>query len=63
MRIDFLKAATLVLLFLHSSGVVAQDSEITLLRASLTELRSEYDARITDLENRLAIAEQNGYIV
>jgi len=59
MRIDFLKAATLVLLSIYSSGVVAQDSEIALLRASLTELRSEYDARITDLENRLAIAEQN----
>ncbi|MEK6248894.1 MAG: hypothetical protein N2C12_11995, partial [Planctomycetales bacterium] len=59
MRIDFFKATALVLLSIYSSGVDAQDSEIELLRASLAELRSEYDERITDLENRLAVAEQN----
>ena len=59
MRIDFYKIATLVMLSIYTSGVAAQDAEIVLLRASLAELRSEYDARITDLENRLAITEQN----
>ena len=59
MRIDVLTGATLVLISIYSSGVAAQDSEIALLRASLAELRSEYDTRITDLENRLAVAEQN----
>ena len=49
MRIDFFKAAALVLLSIYSSGVAAQDSEIALLLTSLAELRSEYDARITDL--------------
>jgi hypothetical protein len=59
MRIEFFTGTSLVLLFVHSAGVAAQDPEIAQLRSSLAELRSEYDARITDLENRLAVAEQN----
>ena len=59
MRIDFLKGTALVALSIYSGAVVAQDSEIALLRASLQELLSEYDTRITDLETRLAVAEQN----
>ena len=60
MRIDFLKGAFPALILVFSSGVAAaQDSEIILLRASIEEMRSDYDARISELERRLAVAEQN----
>lgn len=35
------------------------ETEIELLRAAIDELRSDYDARIAELERRLAVAEQN----
>jgi hypothetical protein len=42
------------------SGVgVAQETEIELLRAEVAQLRADYDARIAELERRLAVAEQN----
>ena len=59
MRIDFLNGAFLFFVVGFSSGVLAQDSELDLLRTELAELRSDYDARIADLEHRLALAEQN----
>jgi len=59
MRIDFLKGTFLALLVGFSSGVFAQDSELDLLRTELAELRSDYDARIAELERRLALAEQS----
>jgi len=58
MRIDFIQGAFLALLMSSSSVVLGQDSEIELLRTALDELRSDYDARIADLERRLALAEQ-----
>jgi len=59
MRVDFLNGVFLFLVAGFSSGVLAQDSELDLLRTELAELRSDYDARIADLEHRLALAEQN----
>ena len=60
MRIDFLKGAFPALILISLSGFVnAQDSEITLLRTAIEEMRSDYDARISELERRLAVAEQN----
>lgn len=46
------------------SSVFAQDSasEINELRQLLTEIRTDYDARITDLEQRLARAERQSRI-
>jgi len=58
MRIS-LKVTVLVLFVVSSVAVQAQESEIESLRAAVLELRSDYDARIADLERRLAIAEQN----
>jgi hypothetical protein len=40
-------------------GVQAQEPEIDLLRAAVEQLRDDYDARIAELERRLAVAEQN----
>ncbi len=59
MRIDLIKSAVLALIVGVSSGALAQDSEIDILRAELDELRSDYDARIAALELRLALAEQS----
>ena len=59
MRVDFLNGVFLFLVAGFSSGVLAQDSDLDLLRSELAELRSDYDARIADLEHRLALAEQN----
>jgi hypothetical protein len=58
MRIDFLKGAILALVFASSSAAFAEDPEIDLLRSELNELRSDYDARIAELERRLQLAEQ-----
>ena len=58
MRISFRLAVTL-LAAIFSGAVQAQESEIELLRAAVQELRSDYDARIAELERRLAVAEQN----
>lgn len=59
MRIDRVTGATLALLLTFSSAVSAEDSDIELLRSAIDELRTDYDARIADLERRLAVAEQN----
>ncbi len=59
MRIDFLKIVSLALIVSISTPAIADDLEMDLLRAALEELRSDYDARIADLERRLAVAEQN----
>jgi hypothetical protein len=57
MRIDFLKSILVMLLVGLPGLVAAEESEIELLRAAIEELRSDYDARITDLERRLEMAE------
>ena len=44
---------------LLSCVVLAQESDIELLRAEVEQLRTDYDARIAELERRLAVAEQN----
>ena len=60
MRIDFFKGAFLALLLVSLSGFAnAQDSEISLLKTAIEEMRSDYNARISELERRLAVAEQN----
>ena len=59
MRIDFRKGVLLTLIIGLPLDVLAQDGEIDELRSALAELRSDYDARIADLERRLALAEQN----
>ncbi len=58
MRTPFRVAITVVIA-VCSGAVQAQESEIELLRAAVQELRSDYEARITELEQRLAVAEQN----
>lgn len=59
MRVYCFKGVILALCIGLSSGVAAADPEIELLRTALDELRSDYNARIAELERRLAIAEQN----
>jgi hypothetical protein len=59
MSIDFLKGAILALVIAFPACALAEPSEIDLLRTALDELRADYDARIEDLEHRLALAEQN----
>lgn len=66
MRIVSLPGALVALtLFVPVAGV-AQDTDIELLRTAIDELRVDYDARIAELERRLAVAEQNaaqaGYV-
>ena len=43
----------------YSITAFSADPDIESLRAAIAELRSDYDARIAELEHRLAIAEQN----
>jgi len=59
MRVDFFKGAILALCIGFSGDLFAEDADIQTLRSELLELRSDYEARIADLERRLAIAEQN----
>lgn len=44
---------------LFSGSALAQDPDIEALRTAVNELRSDYEARISELERRLAVAEQN----
>lgn len=59
MSIDFKKSVLCMLLILCARSALAQDSEVEALRKDLDELRQQYDSRISELEQRLAIAEQN----
>lgn len=54
-----LRVTLMALIAIGSGAVQAQDSEIDLLRSAVAELRSDYEARIAELERRLAVAEQN----
>lgn len=54
-----LKVGLFVLGLVCSGAVQAQETEIELLRAAVQELRADYEGRISALEQRLAIAEQN----
>jgi hypothetical protein len=54
-----LRIGVAVCVVMLSGAVLAQESEIELLRAEVEQLRAEYDARIAELEQRLALAEQN----
>lgn len=59
MRIVSLPGALIALtLFVPVAGA-AEDTDIELLRTAIDELRADYDARIAELERRLAVAEQN----
>jgi hypothetical protein len=58
MRLSVMLAVA-VLLLTGSNTTRAQESEIEILRAAVEELRTDYDARIVELERRLAVAEQN----
>lgn len=58
MRVS-LALTVLTLLFAGFENAPAQESEIEILRAAVAELRTDYEARIAELERRLAIAEQN----
>jgi len=53
--------ASAILVLALSIPVVgqAQDDDIDALRVAVEELRADYDARIAELERRLAVAEQN----
>jgi hypothetical protein len=59
MRVVGLTSAALALALLLALPAVAQDSEIEDLRIAIEELRADYESRITELERRLAVAEQN----
>ena len=49
----------LVLALIISSSVQASDPEIESLKTAIEELRADYEAQISELERRLAVAEQN----
>lgn len=58
--VGFTNAGLAFALFLVLPALaMAQDNEIEDIRTAIDELRAEYEARITELERRLAIAEQN----
>ena len=59
MSIDLSKAAILALTLSLSGAVAAAESDLDELRAEIATLRSDYDARIAELERRLSVAEQN----
>ena len=59
MRIRLEKSVVFALFLLATCGALAQDPEIESLRTALDELRADYEARISELERRLAVAEQN----
>ncbi len=59
MRIDLIQCAILALLIVLPDIVLAEPSEMELLRNAISEMRADYDARIAELERRLAAAEQN----
>jgi len=59
MRIGFSRIALLALLVVSPAASMAEQAEIAALRTALDELRSDYEARIAELERRVAVAEQN----
>jgi len=59
MRIRLVKSVMSALFLMVTCGAFAQDPEIESLRTALDELRADYEARISELERRLAVAEQN----
>ncbi|MEQ8206148.1 MAG: hypothetical protein RIA65_08240, partial [Woeseia sp.] len=59
MRISYTRSIVAMLSFLGAANVQAQDSDIESLRLAVAELRADYEARISELEQRLAVAEQN----
>lgn len=59
MRTALTASAFLVLALVSPAVVQAQDNDIDALRVAIEELRTDYDARIAELERRLAVAEQN----
>jgi len=59
MRVASVTNAGLAFLVFLAAPVLAQDNEIENLRTAIEELRADYEARITELERRLAVAEQN----
>ena len=59
MRVNSPRFCSLVLIFSLTGSAYAQDPEIESLREAIDELRADYDARISVLEQRLAVAEQN----
>jgi hypothetical protein len=59
MRIPLMNSVVSALFLLFACGAFAQDPEIESLRIAIDELRTDYEARIAELERRLAVAEQN----
>jgi len=59
MRIVSIPGALAVLILFSPAASMAQDTDLESMRAAIDELRADYDARIAELERRLAIAEQN----
>ena len=59
MRVVLIKGVIFALAVTAPGVILAQDTDIEELRAAIVALRSDYDARIADLERRLAVAEQN----
>lgn len=58
MRTRNLAAALSVMLLLGPRPGLSQDAELESLREAINELRADYEARISALEQRLAVAEQ-----
>jgi len=59
MRIELLKSIMPLLIVLNAGNVFADETDIESLRHAIDELRTDYETRITELERRLAVAEQN----
>ncbi len=58
MRIHSHSVTFLVIAFLFTSAAMAQGSDIESLRLAIDELRTDYEARIAALEERIAVAEK-----
>jgi len=59
MRIELLKNTLPLVLVLCTGAALAQETDIESLRQAINELRADYETRISELERRLAVAEQN----
>ncbi len=59
MRFDPARCLLILLPLVFCSTALSQDDDIESLRRAVAELRSDYEARIAELERRLAVAEQN----
>jgi len=59
MHVKFNRSMVVIFFITAASGALAADPEIQSLRSAISELRADYEARISALEQRLAVAEKS----